>query len=167
MRATVLKKQKMHNQIIWLYLLKQLGKVKWRQNPIIRACTDQDACWYCKKKKKLLGLGMSSLQMERKEPKTLFTGEILTQLWESRHTMPLIPTKFTRWCYPCELNGIQSCDYFTIMWLAPNHNIIDIGMTHFTLNTVSFSGPFKITKLPVVGFDNLLHNLPARLSISL
>ena len=120
-------------------------------------------CLLVLQRKTLLGLGISSLQMERKESKTLFTGEIPTQLWESRHSMPLIPTKFTRWCYPCKLNGIQSCDYYTIMWLTPNHNIIDIGMTHFILNIVSFSGPFKITKLPVVGFDNLLHNLPQHL----
>ena len=109
-------------------------------------------CLLVFQRKTLLGLGMSSLQMERKELKTLFTGEILTQLWESRHPMPLIPTKFTRWCYPYELNGtnhlIISQSHFTIMWLAPNHNILDIGVTHFTLTLFLFLAPSKLPNCP-------------------
>lgn len=135
------KKQKMHNQIIWLYLLKQLGKVKWRQNPTIWACTDQMLAGIAKKTHWVWEY--PAFRMERKESKTLFTGEIPTQLWESRHSMPLIPTKFKMMLPLRALTGIQSCDYFIITWLAPNHNIIDIGMTHFTLNTVSFFWPLQ------------------------
>lgn len=52
-----------------------------------------------------LGTGEGYPQKEGKDPHSFFTGVILTQLWGSRPSMPLIVTKFTRLYNPHESKG--------------------------------------------------------------